>query len=221
MQNFTLIHDGTIEGWRTTYLAFHVAARFGAPLKVLVLDSGSNQESPAERAKQVEIGGHAAGLAIETAILPEYSVDIVIDNAPIMNGLFIPRRLIKDENAMAHLLQGLDCPLWIVSEEYEARRIVALIDDPAEDHDLIEYANTLSQRIGQTLTLLMAGEKQPQLSNDESLSWKTLGEVTPAGLTSALDQLQTVLLILKASNYFLVEGISCNFIIYNPESRRA
>ncbi len=215
MQRFTLIHDGSTQGWRTAYLAFHVAARMGAPLLVLLTDSEINIETPAQRAAQVEIGGRAARLTIETRIITDFSPETITSNTREVNGLFVPRRLVAAGNAIPRLLETLSCPLWIVSEDTETRRIAVLVNDLEKDADLIAYASLVAQRMGESLTYLVAGDRPPPLSESRpSPTWISLREFSQPVVISTLDRSQTDLLILRPANYSLVDGSSCSCVVY-------
>jgi hypothetical protein len=100
MQRFTLLHDGSDQGWQAAYLAFHIAAQLGAPLFALLVGSASDEKILARNASQVEVGGRAAGLVIKTRLVTEFSVDIVEENVADSDGLFVPRRLIPDEERL-------------------------------------------------------------------------------------------------------------------------
>ncbi len=219
MQQFTVIHDGSTRGWRAAYLAFHVAARLGAPLQVLIVDREDNQDSSTQKAAQIEIGGRAAGLAIETRIVTVSALDTALSHTPVVNGLFIPRHLVAGDSSIAHLLAVMSCPLWIVSEETEVRRMAVLINDLAEDEDLVAYAVSLSQRMGETLTCLVIGDSPPPTTRSTpNLSWISLPQFSAPVIISAVESHNIDLLILRPPNYSLVEEISCSCVVYHPES---
>ena len=129
MQRFTLIHDGSRHGWQAAYLAFYVAAQLGAPLQVLLVASDNDKNTLAKQAAQVEVGGHAAGVAIGTQLISEFSIGTVIEASGNINGLFVPHHLIPDEKTARHFLKALDCPLWLVSEESETNGTAVLVGD--------------------------------------------------------------------------------------------
>jgi len=68
MQRFTLLHDGSPQAWQAAYLAFHIAAQLGAPLRVLLFDADDDQDMLAKNASQIEVGGHAAGVNVRTFV---------------------------------------------------------------------------------------------------------------------------------------------------------
>ena len=68
MQRFSLIHDGSEQGWQAAYLAFNISARFGAPLLALLVKSDLPTSLLQKRAAQVRVGGNAAKLVIETKL---------------------------------------------------------------------------------------------------------------------------------------------------------
>jgi hypothetical protein len=215
MQRFTLLHDGSAQGWRTAYLALHVAARLGAPLQVLVLDTVEDKETVAQRARQITIGGRAAGMTIETCIVPDFSPESLISNIDVANGLFIPSHLLPDQQAAASLFAALSCPLWIVSEESETRKMAVLIEDLTDDGELISYAATLSQRMSQPLTGLVTGEGLPQSTwNGVDMDWMTLRDFSLPVMNSALHRLNADLLFLQLSRFSMIGGLNCTCVIY-------
>ena len=122
MQKFTLLNDGSVQGWRATYLAFHVAAQLGAPLQALLINSNNDEETLEQRAAHIEIGGRAAGVAIETRLLTDFSVDFLKGQPTVIDGLFVPHRLVPNEVSAALFLEACSCPLWITSQEPENSR---------------------------------------------------------------------------------------------------
>jgi hypothetical protein len=150
MQRFTLIHDGSSQGWQTAYLAFDVAARLGASLQALLLDS-TDPELVTQNAMQLQTAGRAAGVTLETQIVPDFSAEIVVRSVGAINGLFWPWHLLLDGEA-PRLLEALSCPLWIVADELKTRQMAVLVDNLTSDEDLIAYAVIMSQRMSATLT---------------------------------------------------------------------
>ena len=159
MQRFTLLHDGSVQGWQATYMAFHVTAQLGAPLQVLHIDPNNDGEALALRAAHVETGGHAAGVAMETHLLSNFSLDTLKENVTAVDGFFAPQRLITDGETVSLFLDAFSCPLWIVSEESKLDNAAVLVNDPMHDTQLISYVKTLSHRLQQSLTALVLDEK--------------------------------------------------------------
>jgi hypothetical protein len=215
MQRFTLLHDGSDQGWQAAYLAFHIAAQLGAPLFALLVGSASDEKILARNASQVEVGGRAAGLVIKTRLVTEFSVDIVEENVADSDGLFVPRRLIPDEETAARFLEASSCPLWIVSKEAEMHKMAVLVDDLAADKALITFTATLSNRLQQSLTGLVRKDEIALTSDtDESISWLPLEDFSPAEINATLNQLGAGLLFLPLSRLSLVHELSLNCVIY-------
>jgi hypothetical protein len=217
MQRFTLIHDGSDQGWQAAYLAFRIAAQLGAPLLVLLADSASDKKMLAERAAQVEVGGHAARVAIESHLVTDFSVDTVIENNIKSNGLFAPRRLIPDEKTARRFLEAFSCPLWIVSNESEMHGLSILVGEPDSDAALIHYVTALAKRIQQPLTGLIPESELASISEaDTDVNWLSLAAFSSVEIDAALNQLGSSLLFVPVSSLSLTEGLSVNYVICPP-----
>lgn len=215
MQRFTLVHDGSWQGWQAAYLAFYVAAQLGAPLQVLILTSDSDKNMLANRAAQVEVGGHAAGVAIGTQFISEFSIGNVLESSGDSNGLFVPRGLVPDEKTARDFLETLSCPLWLVSKELETNGIVILVDTYVVQESLINYAVALSQRIQQPLTgLILEGELASISMADSDINWHLLPDFSLSTITAALNQVNASLIILPVTSFALSDMLSLNCVIY-------
>jgi hypothetical protein len=223
MQKFALLHNGTDQGWQTTYLAFHIADRLGAPLQVLILDSGSDKAALAQRAAQVEIGGRAAGVTIETHLVRDFSADTLKENIKAIDGLFLPRRLIANKEAVSLFLEAFSCPLWILSlDDEKSNAMAVLVDNPLLNTQLITYANTLSQRLQRSLTALVLDEQFESTLNPElmGIKWMSLTTFAASQISQALNRLQAGLLFISEVNISITEELTGNYVIY-PDNKDA
>jgi len=216
MQRFTLLHDGSVQGWQATYLAFHVAARLGAPLQIFHFDPNNDGEALALRATHVETGGHAAGVAIETHLLSDFSLDTLKENITAIHGLFTPQRLIPDGETVSLLLKSFSCPLWSVAVESNLNDVAVLVDNPIHEAQLISYARTLSHRLQQSLTALVLDEKFESTLNPElsGMKWMSLPTFSAVDIARALERLQAGLLFISSSNTSLIGNLPGNHVIY-------
>jgi hypothetical protein len=216
MQRFTLLHDGSSQGWQTAYLAFDVSARLGAPLQVLLLDSTADQELLTQNAMQLQTVGRAAGVNLETQIVADFSTESVARSGAVINGLFLPHRLLPDEATAARLLKTLSCPLWIVADELRTRQMAVLVENLTSDEDLIAYAVILSQRMSETLTglILFNEETSQRLQSSPEMAWMPLQDFSEARIVSALDQLHADLLCIKHSKFSLARGLGRTCLVY-------
>jgi len=214
MQRFTLLHDGSEQGWQSAYQAFHIATQLGAPLSVLLVDGTDDKDALVKRATQIEIGGRAAGIAIETKIITEISVEAVVANNTKSDGLFIPRSLISDRLAVRKLLQVSSCPLWIVSKESEMHGMAVLVDNSVVDEALVHYAAILSHRIQQPLTgLIREGELEKLKKSDASIHWSPLPDFSPAGIATALNRLDIDLCFFPSSKLSQIDELGINCVV--------
>lgn len=215
MQHFSVIHDGSDQGWQAAYLAFHMAARLGAPLRALLTESPAEKKAHAQRATQIEVGGRAAGVAVESRLITDFSVANIVENCKGTNGLFVPRRLIPDEKTAHRFLRALSCPLWLVSMESAMDGMVMLIGDYASDEALIHYAMTLSGRIQLPLTGLVQQNEFPSISkSNPDIIWQPIPDLTPLAIATALKQVNASLLFLSIAYFSLADELPINCVIY-------
>ena len=215
MQRFSLIHDGSEQGWQAAYLAFNISARFGAPLLALLVGSDLPHGLLAKRAAQVKVGGNAAKVAIETKLIPEISVNAVAKESKNINGLFVPRHLIPNEQFAHNLLRDLSCPLWVVSKEADLHGIGMLVENPTVQKALINFAINLSHRIQQPLIKLVTNNNYSSIpKSDTTGRWIPVQEFTQEGIMASLSQVETNLLIFSSTNFSLVNEIPINCIIF-------
>jgi hypothetical protein len=210
MQQFTLIHDGSDQAWQTAYLAFHIANQLGAPLLAFLFDPNKDNLTLTQRAAQIEVGGRAAGVVIETQILSDYSLEAVTAYSKESNGIFIPHRLLPDELTTSHYLEILSKPLWIVSGGSEVHNAAVLVTDFRADEQLINDTITLAQRTELSLTRVIR-EKEPATT---AISWISVADFSPEQITAALNQHQISLLFVPASAISLVADLSINCVVY-------
>ena len=214
MQRFTLIHDGSDQEWQAAYLAFHVSAQLGAPLQVL-LGASTNKATLVQRAAQVEIGGRAARVVIETRLVADFSLDTLLENTTSIDGLFIPRRLVPDGKTAVRFLEALSCPLWIVSQGPEIHKMVVLVTDLVVDEKLIHYTTTLSHRLQQSLTGLVQDEKLVLTSQrDLELEWEPIPNFSSQEVNSTIDQLDVNLFFVPASKASLIDNLTSNCVVF-------
>jgi hypothetical protein len=214
MQHFSLIHDGSKQGWQAAYLAFHIAAQLGAPLSVLQVGEPGDENKLTNRAAQVEVGGHAAGVVIETRWIREFNLNTVKQRISNSNGLFLPRHLIPDENTARGFLEALSCPLWLASKEIKTQGVAMLVADPAADDVLIQYAAILSQRIQQSLTGLVLESKSGGIPKSDTTEWLSLPDFSQAAIKLALKRVNVSLLVLPVSKFLLAGNLPVNCVLY-------
>jgi hypothetical protein len=214
MQRFTLIHDGSDQGWQAAYLAFHVAAQLGAPLLVLLFDSTTDKKELSRRATQIEVGGRAAGVAIGTRLLTDFSIAVVLEHATDSDGLFVPRNLIPDGKAALRFLEALSCPIWVVSHEAKFHKLAVLVSDMVTDENLISYTAVLSHRLQQALIGLTRKDKHASTPQSDIISsWIPLSNFSPREITTALDQYDIDMLFIPASRSSLIQDLDSSCVV--------
>jgi len=218
MQKFTLLHDGSVQGWHATYLAFHVAAQLGATLQALLIDSSDDEESLEQRAAHIRTGARAAGVTIETRLLADFSMEFLRENVPAIDGFFVPHHLIPDGESATRFLEVLSCPLWVALKEPDIREMVVLVNDPVKDVRLISYTKILAHRFQQSLkAFFKESEYNPSPKSETStLTWVPLPTLSLNDVTPALKHINAGLIFLSASNIAMTSKLPCNFVVY-PE----
>lgn len=215
MQRYTLLHDGSNLGWQAAYLAFHLSARLGAPLLVLLDEPAIDSAMIAQRATQVEVGGRAAGLVIRTRLVTDFTVDTVAEYAAGNNGLIVPRHLIQEEKVPLLFLETLSCPLWVVTMESEMRNLATLVNNPATDKHLVDYSASLAQRLQESLVGLASQSNIDSLSQIyTTLPWHQLPDFSPAKIAEVLDRLDIDILFLPFSHLSLATELPISCVIH-------
>ncbi len=214
MQRFTLLHDSSRYGWQAAYLAFHLSARLGAPLLVLLVEPAIDRELIAQRATQVEVGGRAAGLEIKTGLVQSFSVEAVADHAAVSNGLIVPRQLVQDELLLARFLDTLSCPLWVVTKESEMRKMAVLASNVTTEDSLVTQAASLANRLQVPLVGLARQETFAALTQRyRAISWHRIPDFSPVKITGALSELDVEILFLSVSDLSMAIQLPVNCVI--------
>ncbi|MBE0672741.1 MAG: hypothetical protein IH588_19360 [Anaerolineales bacterium] len=217
MQQFSLLHNGSAQSWQAAYLAFHIAARLGAPLHVLLIGSTKKDKvSLAQWAAQLETGGRAAGVTIETSLLMDFSMDILKDTITSIDGLFAPHHFVPDGKTVELFLDAFSCPLWIVSQESNFREMAILVDNLIKDSHMIADVKTLSHRLQQSLSGLIAEKNLASTPKNDSptFTWLPLSSLSRANIISSLKKHNIDLLFISAANAYVVNKLPCNCVIF-------
>ena len=223
MHRFTLLHDGSTQSWQTAYLAFHIATRLGAPLQVLLIsDSKHDQLSLSQQAAQIETGGRAAGVAIETTPVTNFSLEGLRKSITAIAGLFAPLQVIPDGKTATAFLITFSCPLWVVSKEANMGGMAVLVNDLHADGSLIAYTKTLSRRLQQPLSGLIkeSDVNLPSKSTSPTITWVPIPSFSLKNITLMLEKLNIGLLFVSASNSSMMTQLPCNCVII-PKSKNA
>lgn len=218
MNRFTLIHDGTNQGWNTAYLAFHVAARLGAPLQAVLVDANATDEDLKSQATQIETGARAAGVKIETQVVKDFSPITISESIATGDGLFVPHRLTPNGKAALAFLNRIHAPLWIVKEGIDPLQWGILPDKEIKNKDLLTYADGLSYRFETSLTgLITKKASSPLKKKFPRLEWHHIPGISLTDVALAVKTFHIDLLFLHASHASLVSKLKCACVVY-PES---
>jgi len=216
MQRFTLLHDGSVQGWQATYLAFHVAARLGSPLQVLHIDPNNDDHALHQRSMHVKTGGNAAGVVVENHLVSDFSLNTLKEHITAIDGFFLPQHLIADRESVSLYLDAFSRPLWAASVDAKLDEMALLVHNPIQNADLIVYAKTLSQRLQQSVIAFIVEDKlesilKPELSD---IRWMLLPTFSQADIAQALKQLQVDLLFVSEADALMAGGLPANCVIF-------
>jgi len=214
MQKFVLVLDGSEQGWQAAYRAFHITARLGAYLHVLVIDSAVNESLLTQRANQVRIGGHAAGISIETQLIKEFSLNTLRKNLEDIAGIFIPSKLIPNDEAARQFLNAVSCPLWIISTQSEIRKMGVLVNDPDQNKEMISYSKSLSRRIQKPLTGFVMEAQLGAKTSGKSTRWIPVVKMTLPEINTILNELGVDMLFIPSALANLINHLNVNCVIY-------
>lgn len=217
MQQFSLLHNGSAQSWQAAYLAFHIAARLGAPLQVLLIGSSKKDKvSLAQWAAQLETGGRAACVTIETRLLMDFSMDALKDSITSIDGLFAPDHFVPDGKTAELFLDEFSCPLWIVSQGANFREMAILVDNLIKDNHMIADIKILSHRLQQSLSGLIAEKNVAATPKNDSptFTWIPLSSLSRANIISSLKTHDIDLLFISAENAYMVNKLPCNCVIF-------
>jgi len=215
MQDFALLHDGSKSGWQATFLAFHVAARLGAPLQIY-LKLAKRKEVLKERITQVEAGARAADVSIELLVVNDFSLTSIGRLLKAPDGLFLPQRFVPDGRAALQVIKNLSTPLWIVSRKLEILHMAALVNDSAKDVAMMAYSRAFARRLQEQLTVIIK-ENSRNLARQQKtpfLHLMHLPSLTKLNIIHALRNLNSDLLFIPASKAGLIHALPCNCVLY-------
>lgn len=159
MRRFIVNLDQTENAWPAAYTAFHIAARSGARLVGL---SHVNPQTPGSAEKMLRefaVGARAAGVSVETRLLPEPGPENLLHAEQAVDAIFIGRSSLNNQRQFAKLADQLNCPLWVISSERSIRRLVAIQDMPDEHSSARILTQELSRRWNLPLTKLFLGKQ--------------------------------------------------------------
>lgn len=221
MQRITAIHDGTLQGWDCLYLALHISARLGTDLQVLTSGMNEQGHSPAQMTERIVTAGNAAGIAVQAEALPELTTGAVLEQAGDVSALLIPAGLLSQPDLLPGLATSPGCPVWVVPQLVEIRRLAALLE-PAADQAARNYASALSQRLGAGL-LFLAESTHPLVETEFPLS--RLTSFSPEALGRLVELEHLDLLIFPFSLLQLcmncAPSLSCLMAVCPPQDGNA
>jgi hypothetical protein len=215
MQKFLLIHNGSNQAWQTAYLAFHVSGSLGAPLMVVISGLSEDKDHQNFNAKQVEIAGRAAGVAIQTIESKKPIINFLADNTEKIDGLFLPRKLIPDMEVLSQYLKLVACPIWVVNQDAEHDEMAIIINKTFIMKSFVDYAVKLASRLQHNLTgLIQNSESGFSRLSDYDINWYAMTDFSFEEIAIALNRLGANLLFIDGKNASFLDDFQINFVVF-------
>ena len=157
--------ENTGTAWQAIYAALHVASRLGSKLVgIAPLDRQSREE--AESAiQQFKTGARAAGVTVQTMLLPSLSGRIIQGMDTLPDAIFIGRPQTTGRRQLEELIQNLSCPVWVVPAQSSIRKILLVENQDPDHNSALSLALVLARRWNLSLHLLQDDNGAASLSN--------------------------------------------------------
>ena len=215
IQRFTLLHDGSAQSWPATYLAFHITARLGALLNVLMMPSADGRVSFETQASDIQVGGRAAGIEVTIQRVDDQSPAALREFLLPTDSLLVPSHLAPDGNSVQALLKMATCPIWVLSGEMEIRKLAFIANRFAAEQSSVRYATMLSQRLQNPLTIIIQSDQLPLTEErDHSLTWFPLTSYSTHDIKTALTEIAPSLFFIPVSQAHLIGQVFINCVVY-------
>ena len=149
-----VVMDGSAGVKHTAYTAYDVAARTSARLIAAIIQDQQSQASADQALEEFETGARAAGVGFEVQRCPSLFDCLVVDSSKPIDAVFISRSSLTRPELIMELVDRLSCPLWIVPEQREVRRMMAIYDKSPAASAVLDLAVSLARRWEIKLDLL-------------------------------------------------------------------
>ena len=212
MLKFVLVHDGTDLGWQAAYRAFHVAARLGASLLAVVIDSRLNADDLVQAAAEIKVGGNAARIILTTSVIAEFTEEKLVKQVIPGDGLFLPRHLVPDEQTALRFLDRLGNPIWAIATQAEINRMGVFIPEQSTDLQAISYARLMANRMRKPLVGFSNLARSDRA--DPGVEWVEVRDSSDQAVFDAVDENEIDLLIFLPSQVRLLNSLPINCVIF-------
>jgi nucleotide-binding universal stress UspA family protein len=181
MKSYLVVLDGTPISWEAAYSAFHLAARLGSRLIGLASESPAGERTASQWLAEFETGARAAGIAVESRLVPHLDAETLGAQANTTDGVFWGYSAgTSDDDMLTELLASLQCSLWLVPRQTSVRKIVDIPSDPSSGRHSSHFAKLLSRRLGVDLVTIRLSELHPvdgRIPSEHILD--RIGEIEP------------------------------------------
>ena len=154
MRYLFVILDGSSGVKQAAYTAFDVAARTSAKLIGAVIQDQQSQSAALQAREEFETGARAAGVGFEVENHRSLFEGLASDTNKPIDAIFISRSGITGQDFLIALVDRITCPLWIVPEQREIRRMMAIYDSSPAASAVLDLAVSLARRWEIKLDLL-------------------------------------------------------------------
>lgn len=155
MKNILIILDGSPGARKAAYTAYDIATRTGAKLIGAALTALQSQAAAEQTLHEFMIGARAAGVGVTGDYFPSLAdAWLAFQNIPI-DAVFIAKDCLNNQTVLVDWLAQATCPLWIIPDQRDIRRLLALYDDSPAAPSALSTAVDLSRRWQLELKLLV------------------------------------------------------------------
>jgi hypothetical protein len=155
VKSILVILDGSPGGRKAAYTAYDIATRTGAKLIGAALTALQSQAAAEQVLKEFMTGARAAGVGVTGDYFPSLAdAWLAFQNLPI-DAIFISKDCLSSQTVLVDWLAQATCPLWIIPDQRDIRRLLALYDDSPAAPAALSTAVEFSRRWQLELKLLV------------------------------------------------------------------
>lgn len=161
MKSILVVLDGSPGGRKAAYTAYDIATRTGAKLIGAALTGLQRQADAEQVLKEFMTGARAAGVGVTGDHFPSLAdARLAFQNLPI-DAVFIAKDCLNDQSVLVDWMAQASSPLWIIPDQRDIRRLLALYDDSPAAPEALNKAVDLSRRWQLELKLLITKQGIP------------------------------------------------------------
>lgn len=161
MKSILVVLDGSPGGRKAAYTAYDIATRTGAKLIGAALTALQSQAAAEQVLKEFMTGARAAGVSVTGDYFPSLADAWLAFQNLSIDAVFIAKECLNNQTLLADWLAQASSPLWIIPEQRDIRRLLALYDDSPAAGTALNTAADLSRRWHLELKLLVTKQGIP------------------------------------------------------------